>query len=927
MTSILLQQARLIVRDPRRLDEILRQYRDPKAVAAVLGDVPPLSEEAWQDRDERTAISMAYTLIAEPLFANAEIQSDFIGRVGERAFAEIVLQRALPVAGIGLPSQAIEYVDRALALLPTEGGTFDDAMLVAKARAIRADCLRDMKAFEDALLEYAAAIDARLPHVRNDSDSSLIESVAGNFINRGNLYNELDEAPAAMLAYSQARQLFEILVARNDKTSDQARDNSSGCLLNIGLVLRSIDHYNDALMYFSEAVAVRETLPFRFRGSLANALVNRADTYVSLRQYNLAAADLERAMPICKELSETYPSSQNFAQLALAVSGRGRLYLNTERYEESERDYTETIALYARLADVGDRENRQDRIADAYSGFASTYLLRGLPEKAAECFRRAVDLVDSRIDGKLTERDRSALVARHAGTYAGLVAAYAMSGDGSAANALYWGERARARNFGYARQEEIRPPRFIAETRFRAYLATLGQLRSSERNLRRAHFELITPQQTPASVGELHNYEQERQQLLRLAASEVAAFQAVDPTWSSSPAPLTAAEIAELARILDSHLLSLTIEASGVAAAVVTPAGDMHARFFRQMTLQRAHDLVTGVQFGVEQDSWTQAYGAFRQEPNDPAANERWVRVVDHVTRRFGEELWLPLRDWLSEYGLGGDRRSLVVAAGQLFSVLPLEAFCWTIDGHAMTVQDELDIAFVPNFRAAAESLRRLRPAVHRAMHSLVARDPARAYAKFALRGADAEALAIRRLFNDVTVLGDGSTPGDGAATREALLRALAEFDIVVLATHGMFDPTSPWTGSGLYTADRLDATGKPQLTVGDIFNMSSCDARLVVLSACESGLVDVRDTTSEHIGLPTALLSAGAAAVIASRWLVDDEATSLIIGRVLHELLADERPLLSTARALTRAKQWLRDVPSYRQTDISSAFSAFGIW
>ena len=62
--------------------------------------------------------------------------------------------------------------------------------------------------------------------------------------------------------------------------------------------------------------------------------------------------------------------------------------------------------------------------------------------------------------------------------------------------------------------------------------------------------------------------------------------------------------------------------------------------------------------------------------------------------------------------------------------------------------------------------------------------------------------------------------------------------------------------------------------------------ARLVVLSACETGLVGEL-VPDEAVGLPTGLLYAGARTVVASSWAVPDESTTLLMEYFYDELFA----------------------------------------
>jgi CHAT domain-containing protein len=81
--------------------------------------------------------------------------------------------------------------------------------------------------------------------------------------------------------------------------------------------------------------------------------------------------------------------------------------------------------------------------------------------------------------------------------------------------------------------------------------------------------------------------------------------------------------------------------------------------------------------------------------------------------------------------------------------------------------------------------------------------------------------------------------------------------------------------------------------------------ARLAVLSACETGLTDTRQSPDEYIGLPAGFLQAGAPAVISTLWAVDDLSTWLLMERFYRSHLQDH---VAPAIALCQAQIWLRD-------------------
>ena len=133
-----------------------------------------------------------------------------------------------------------------------------------------------------------------------------------------------------------------------------------------------------------------------------------------------------------------------------------------------------------------------------------------------------------------------------------------------------------------------------------------------------------------------------------------------------------------------------------------------------------------------------------------------------------------------------------------------------------------------------------------------------------------------------------------GDATSQAVLAALDSADLVHFMCHGEANPTDPFSSGLLLTDGRL--------TVRTLFARPPLRRQLVVLSACESHLGGTA-APDEIIGLSAALFQAGALAVIAAQWRVDERATLLVL-RKFYEHLEKVTP---PARALTAAQYWLR--------------------
>lgn len=131
-------------------------------------------------------------------------------------------------------------------------------------------------------------------------------------------------------------------------------------------------------------------------------------------------------------------------------------------------------------------------------------------------------------------------------------------------------------------------------------------------------------------------------------------------------------------------------------------------------------------------------------------------------------------------------------------------------------------------------------------------------------------------------------------------LAQLERFAVLHLASHARVDDQRPWASS--IGVDLGDST----LTIqADQVAELALPARLVVLSACSTG--GGRTLSGEGVlGLSSAFLAAGSAAVVASLWPVDDRFTERLMDRFYHHL---ERGR-SAAQALARAQHDLRQDP-----------------
>jgi CHAT domain-containing protein len=159
------------------------------------------------------------------------------------------------------------------------------------------------------------------------------------------------------------------------------------------------------------------------------------------------------------------------------------------------------------------------------------------------------------------------------------------------------------------------------------------------------------------------------------------------------------------------------------------------------------------------------------------------------------------------------------------------------------------------------------------------------------------EAIAIGRIYGRQAVVKIGS-----AATAGALSAALSNVGTVHFATFGVLNKHNP-----LFSFIELAPAGQDdgRLEVNEVFGLR-LSGHLVVLSACQTALASgaLADVPpgDDWVGLVQAFLQAGARAVVASLWPVEDRATADLMVRFHKRLAAGAAP----ATALAEAQRYL---------------------
>ena len=157
------------------------------------------------------------------------------------------------------------------------------------------------------------------------------------------------------------------------------------------------------------------------------------------------------------------------------------------------------------------------------------------------------------------------------------------------------------------------------------------------------------------------------------------------------------------------------------------------------------------------------------------------------------------------------------------------------------------------------------------------------------------EGTAIAKLFAQSEV------DKERAGTKQHVIAGVHGRSYVHFSCHGTYDWNDP-AESGLELSDSRLTLVELQQGVIDLIA-----TRLVTLSACETGIIDViKGDAGEYVGIPAGFLLAGVPCVVSSLWSVPDLSTALLIERFYYNHLSCG---MDIASALRKAQLWVRDL------------------
>lgn len=752
---------------------------------------------------------------------------------------------------------------------------------------------------------------------------------------RGDRAENLERAIEAYLAVLEARSREE------DPEGWAIAQNNLGIAYRRRVHGDRAENLEQAIAAFERALEVRTRAAdagawARTQSNLANAYQKRRrgdkgeNLERAIRAYE-AALEVQRRDDVPAEWAQ---SSHN---LAVAFTDRRRgdpdenleraIRLHREALEVRRRevfplDWAESMDNLARACDKRLAGTRADNVREAVEGYRAalevyepnlfsvdcrrvarrlgTLLAReDRWDEAAASFGRAVEAAEAGYRQTLLPGGRDAHLAGASGLYP--AAAYAHVRAGRAADAAVLLERGRARAVGDALERDRADLARLADTHpalVSRYRDAVRELRGVERAARAAE----------ASGASLRDRAEAAQALLADAVAAIQARAGFGGFLESPGLEQVLAAVrpgAPLAYLVTAERGSAALLVHAEAGAPALEAVRADGFALRDLQSLFAGSVAApggGVMAGpaVRHIGSASAPPAADENPGGLLPGQydgsaRLERALDEALPRLGDGVVAPLAARLRELGAA----SVTLIPTDALALLPLHAVSYAAAGERVHLIDELDVGFALSARMLARAIAAAgaaigRPPVLAAVGNPLAHPRPLPYARV-------EVEKIARWFP----AGAARTLCGHEAGKDAVLRVLPGATHLHFACHGAFDPKAP-LDSGLELSDGERLTLREVLAGPEV-----ADARLVVLSACQSAVAEFERAPDEGLGLPLGLLQAGAAGVVATLWPVDDLRAALVMMRFYELLLSagvpGEPEPPSPARALREAQRWLR--------------------
>ncbi len=727
---------------------------------------------------------------------------------------------------------------------------------------------RAEESFREALRIYQAA-GMTADAIETSMDIGLCRRSLGDFPGADVLFQAaLQQAQQQNLPKSVARALTELgntawlrgeyqpaldYVARSDEV---VKGEDDPFQLNVNAQLRALVYWE--LNQFDRAhraldAAVEQARLAEQPLEVASAYNNRGIVYRREQKYDDALASFNRALDIDRrlgsrwgegydernigmtlhrmgELDEAGPHLESAVKISAAIAdkvnhARAVLALGNLRLDQGRSDEA------GRLLQSALDESRQLRMPEvewrALQGLGRVNRAAGRRQAALDFFKQGIDVVEGMRGALKVQEFQSGFLANKMDLYedaVGLMLEMGLNDD-----AFAYTERSRARRFldvVAGRQVELKTDRE------RQLYAKQQDLAQRIRGLSEAIGRESDAKRRADLGTQLQDLQKQYSDLLvdiRVADPALSSFVTVDVATPAELAKALPPDLTLVTYYMLPHELAIWVLRDG------------------KLTVKRVP---------VERDYLTDRIRQFRLLIQNR-------ELLDEVRRRAAE-----LNHLLIEPVAGQLSGTVAVVPHRGLHYL---SFAALYDGQAFLIERR-PIVYAPSASVLARTLKGPLPGDKAHLRVLAVGNPAVGDPAYDLPFSQQEVVSIQRDFTDVTPL-LGKQASEDNVTADA-----GRYDLIHIGAHAMFDPENPLFSTLVLAPGKDDGL----LHLYEVTGLQ-LDARLVTLSACQTGLGDLT-SGDDLVSLGRAFTYAGSRAIISTLWRVDDVATALVTKHFYRE-------------------------------------------
>lgn len=698
----------------------------------------------------------------------------------------------------------------------------------ARARFLQIDDQRQLAMVENCQA-FVKALQNRFREAENIYKSALSRAKENNLtvteaeIETGmsNLYLFQGRFDLALKFMESSRQKYDFL---------QIPQQTANCELELADIYLELNLLPEAIEFYEKTDAKFAGLGMR--AELARSLQNHAKALALLNE-------TDKAMRLLDESEKIFQTEANKISAASAKLTKARILFKEKRFDEA-RNETETalkifvaggnprFELSAKwlLGEIFAAQNDKRKAIEIFeetlerareNSLQISYLCLvslGKLTSVEEYFLQAVDFVENSRSALSAEEFRTAFLADKVAVYHEIVKLNLRKNDFE--NAFRWHERSRSRSLLDAvsfADESL--PQTEKSKNLRAELnwfySRINRESASGLEARNAIYELRR---------EAAEKEKEYAELLRREKIN----------GKNSFGEYQKFELKDLqAKLTDANLLEFIVLEGKFAAFVV---GEKSFKFVSDLADEEA------LKTEVRQFLFQIKTARFQDKLSEENRRTAFARLLRHAQKIY-DLLIRPLEKLL-------DREKTIIVPAGILHYLPFQALP---DGEKFLVETK-QISYAPS--AAI-------------WQNLWANQDFSAKNALLVGTADRFTPLVKTEIDFLSgIFSRADALIDENATLDNLSKKLHNADILHFACHGKFRPDNPsFSSLGLY---------RENLTVKDAQNLNLKN-RLVVLSACETGLNEIV-SGEELVGLTSGFLAAGASSLIMSLWTVNDAAT-----------------------------------------------------